>query len=85
MKAFNITGYLSLFFGTLAVLFTLQLQYLFFAIPFALLGNLSSIIHIFIGTRREMNLGILNRGTIGLLLSSVPILILLYIIFTSGK
>lgn len=85
MKAFNITGYLSVFFGSLSVLFTIQTEYLFFAIPVALLGNTASVIHVFIGTRNELEMGIVNRGTVGLVLNSVPIIFLLYIIFTSGK
>lgn len=80
MKFFNIAGYLAIFFGTLAVLFTFQ--FLLLALPASLLGYIFSIIYIFIKTRNQYKTGFINQGVVGMLLSSVPVIIFLYFIFS---
>lgn len=85
MKLFRISGYLSLFFGTLAVLFTLQPQFLILALPIAVLGYVSSITYIFLKTRHEIKTGFFNQGIAGMLLSSVPVVVVMYFVFTQAR
>jgi hypothetical protein len=83
MRFFKLAGYLSLFFGTLSVLFTVQIHFLFFGLITSILGFIASITYIFIKTRNEIKTGFFNQGIVGMLLSSVPVLVLLVIIFSS--
>lgn len=85
----KISGYLALFFGTIAVLFTLQSfsspSFLMLALPAGVLGYIASIAYIFIKTKREVKTGIFNQGIVGMLLSSVPVAVILYYIITASK
>ncbi len=81
MRLFSVSGFLSLFLGTLATLFTFQAGLIPFALVCSMAGFIASVSHIFIGTRLEMKMGIINRGTVGMLFCSVPVLVLLYFIF----
>jgi hypothetical protein len=85
MKLFNISGYLALFFGTLAVLFTFQPQFWIIALPAAIFGYVFSIIYIFLKTRYEIKTGIINQGIVGMALSSVPVLLVLYFVFSQPR
>jgi hypothetical protein len=81
MNILKISGFLSLFFGTLATVFTFQ--FLIFAIPAAFLGYISSITFIFLTIKKNSKISFFNQGTVGMLLSSVPVFLVLYVIFNT--
>ena len=85
MKLFNLSGYLALFFGTLAVLFTLQAQFLLIALLAAVLGYIFSVMYIFLKTRLEVKTGFFNQGIVGMILSSVPVILILYFILFQSR
>jgi hypothetical protein len=90
MKLYNTSGFLSVFFGVLATLFGIQvlfgsLQNIIFGLIAAVLGYIASVIHIFIQTKKEIKSGFINRGIIGMLLSSFPVIILLFFIFKAKQ
>ena len=70
-----------MFFGTLATIFTFKL--LFFAIPSSILGYIFSTLFIFLNTKHDIKKSFFNQGTVGMVLSSVPILLVLYVIFST--
>ncbi|MBC7862937.1 MAG: hypothetical protein IAF38_08170 [Bacteroidia bacterium] len=86
MKFLKTAGYLSIFFGTLAVLFTIQPAFLVFGLLAAIIGFIFSVIFIFIKTKHQVKTGRINQGLVGMLLCSVPVLyILISIIIASNK
>lgn len=81
MTFFRISGFLALFFGTLAALFSMNAYFLILALPSAFLGYIFSVAYIFIKTRKEIKTAKINQGIVGMILSSVPIAIVLYVNF----
>lgn len=73
--------YLSLIFGGLAALSCLNLKFLLQGLICSLIGFLFSIIHVFITTKDPNFQRKLNLGHIGMLLSSVPVIYVIFIRF----
>lgn len=81
MSLYKITGYLSLFFGILATLSCFNIVYLFAGLLCAIAGFIASIMNIFISTKYDISRRIITNSHVGMVLSSVPVIYLLIIIF----
>jgi hypothetical protein len=81
MRLYKISGYLSLFFGFLAALSCLDLAYLFAGLICAVLGFIFSILTIFITTKYALPSKVFSAANVGMLMSSVPVVYLLIVIF----
>jgi hypothetical protein len=53
---------------------------LFIALPLGFLGMIISAIYVYIDTKNEINTSGITAGIIGLLLSSAPVLLILFLI-----
>ena len=76
MKLFKISGYLSISFGLFSCLILLFPNFVFLSLIFSFLGFIFSVINTFLNAKYEINKGWFSIGYIGMLLSSIPILIL---------
>ena len=78
---YRITSYLSLGLGILAALSVLKVQFLLPGMVCCILGFGASIINIFIQTKYQMEKRTFTRAHAGILLSSVPVIYILVIVF----
>lgn len=87
MNAYKISGYLSVVFGTLCCLFIVLLVltnkplFLMLSLLNTLLGFISSIVNIFLNAKYEISKKNFSLGFAGLILSSVPVIFLMFLIF----
>lgn len=86
MNLYKLTGYLSVVFGALCCVFIVLLVitnkplFLMLSVLNTLLGFVSSIINIFLNAKYEISKKKFSLGFAGLILSSVPIIFLMFII-----
>lgn len=78
---YRTTSYLSLIFGSLAALSVISAQFLFVGLIFSILGFAASIFNIFIQTKYQMEKRLLTRAHLGLVLSSIPVIYIVIIVF----
>ena len=78
---YRATSYLSLILGGLAALSVLSIQFLFFGLVLSILGFAASIFNIFYQTKYQMERRLFSKAHIGLVLSSIPVIYLIIIIF----
>lgn len=87
MKLYKLSGYLSIVFGALCCLFIVLLVitnnplFLMLSLLNTFLGFICSITNIFLNTRHEITPKKLTTGFAGLILSSVPVVFLMILIF----
>ena len=74
-------GYLSLAVGVLAALCIFKIQNMFYGISLSILGFIISGINIYLNTKYYSEQEKYPKGYMGMLLSSLPILFLLFVIF----
>lgn len=77
---YKILGYLSLVIGAVAALSIYKIQFSFYGILFGLLGFIISGINIFMNTKYYYEEEKYPKGYIGMVLSSVPVLFMLFVI-----
>ena len=77
---YKILGYLSLVIGALAALSIYRIQFSFYGIALGFLGFIISGINIFLNTKYYYEEEKYPHGYIGMVLSSVPILFMLFVI-----
>jgi hypothetical protein len=77
---YKILGYLSLVIGALAALSIYRIQFSFYGILLGLLGFIISGINIFMNTKYYSEEEKYPKGYIGMVLSSVPVLFMLFVI-----
>ncbi len=82
-KKLKIIGGFSLTFGSIAALLCIIPFGVFYAILAGFFGMICSSIYIFIDTRNEINTKKITPGVIGLILSSIPVLLILIVIILS--
>ncbi|MGQ0827637.1 MAG: hypothetical protein ACT4ON_04495 [Bacteroidota bacterium] len=84
-KKIKVIGICSLILGSIAALLCIVPvpAGVFFAVLVGFLGTICSSIYIFIDTRYEINTKKITPGVIGLLLSSIPIVLILTVIILS--
>lgn len=73
-------GYLSIIIGALAALSIYKLQFAFYGIGLGILGFIISGINIFLNTKYYYEEEKYPKGYIGMLLSSLPVLFMLFVI-----
>jgi hypothetical protein len=78
---YTITGWLSVMIGITCALSIYQLRYVYYGVALAILGFLFAGINIFLNQRFEFDEERWPKGYIGMLLSSVPVLFLLIVVF----
>lgn len=78
---YRTTSYLSLVFGSLAALSVISAQFLFVGLIFSILGFAASIFNIFVQTKYQMEKRLFTRAHLGLILSSVPVIYIVIIVF----
>ncbi len=78
-------GYASIFFGFIAALSAFiglkEIHYLFYSILLAIIGFILGSVNVFINTKYFSEQEKYPKGYFGILLSSLPVIILLLIIF----
>jgi hypothetical protein len=80
-KNLKILGYASISIGVIACLLCLAGIYLFFfALIAGFIGMILSSIYVFIDTRNSINQKKFTAGVLGMLLNSVPVLLMLAVI-----
>lgn len=82
-KKIKILGIASVAIGIIAILLILVPYGLFLSLPVGFLGMILSTIYVYLDTKYSINTKKLTAGLIGMLLSSIPILIVLFIIIMS--
>ena len=75
-----ILGYLSIVIGALAALSIYRIQFAFYGIAIGILGFIISGINIFLNTKYYYEEEKYPKGYIGMLLSSLPVLFMLFVI-----
>jgi hypothetical protein len=78
---YTITGWLSVMVGFICALSIYQLRYVYYGVALAILGFIFAGINIFLNQRFEFDEEKWPKGYIGMLLSSVPVLFLLIVVF----
>jgi hypothetical protein len=82
-KAYKLSGILSLILGIMAACCLISIQLVPFALLCAILGFISSGINVFLDAKHEFSNGRFPLGYIGMILSSLPVIFLMYIIFSA--
>ena len=80
----KILGVASITIGIIAALLCLIPFGLFLSLPVGFLGMICSTIYVYIDTKNNINTKKLTAGVIGMILSSIPIVIVLFIIVMSS-
>ena len=80
---YNICGYLSLIIGIAAALCIYRPGLIVFGMGLALLGFISGSINVFLNAKYFWQEDKFPKGYIGIFLSSLPVLFMLYMIFKS--
>ena len=78
-------GYLSLLIGILATLSIYRIQFAFFGIALGILGFIVSGINIFLNTKYYSEEEKYPKGYLGMVLSSIPVLFMLFVIMKHGQ
>jgi hypothetical protein len=77
---YKFSGYLSILVGILCTLSIYQLRFVFYGIMLAIIGFLLSGINIFLNNKYEFDEVKWPKGYLGMLLSSIPVLFMLFVI-----
>lgn len=76
-RRLNILGIFSIIIGSIAALLCITtIQSFFYAIPLGFIGMVCSGLYVFIDTRNEINSKKITPGIIGMILSSIPVLLI---------
>lgn len=82
-KKLKILGVISIAIGILSALLCFVPYGLFLSLPVGFLGMICSTIYVYIDTKNNINTKKFTAGITGLILSSIPIIIVLIIIIMS--
>jgi hypothetical protein len=77
---YKISGWLSLIIGLVCTLSIYKIQYVYYGVVLAILGFVFAGINIFLNQKFEFDEVKWPKGYIGMLLSSIPVLFLLFVI-----
>ena len=83
-RQLKILGIVCLVLGTLATLFCVMPYGTFYAIPVGFFGMISSTIYVYLDTKHNVNRRRFTAGIAGMVLSSVPILLVLFFIIMAS-
>jgi hypothetical protein len=82
-KQIKILGIASLALGVLSAIIWMLPYGLMLALPIGFLGMVVSTIYVYLDTKYELNKKKITPGIIGIILSSIPIIVILIIIILS--
>lgn len=82
---YRVSGYLSIIIGIICTLSIYQLRYVFYGIMLAILGFIFAGINIFLNNKFEFDEVKWPKGYIGMLLSSIPVLFMLFVVLKFKK
>jgi hypothetical protein len=77
---YKLSGWLSLIVGIICTLSIYQIRYVYYGVMLAIVGFIFAGINIFLNQRFEFDEVKWPKGYIGMLLSSIPVLFLLFVI-----
>ena len=77
---YKLSGWLSVITGLACALSIYQVRYVYYGVMLAILGFIFASINIFLNQRFEFDEEKWPKGYVGMLLSSVPVLFLLFVI-----
>jgi hypothetical protein len=77
---YNLSGWLSVIVGLVCTVSIYQMRYVYYGVALAILGFIFAGINIFLNQRFEFDEVKWPKGYIGMLLSSIPVLFLLFVI-----
>lgn len=77
---YKVSGWLSVITGLACTLSIYQIRYVYYGVALAILGFIFAGINIFLNQRFEFDEEKWPKGYVGMLLSSIPILFLLFVI-----
>jgi hypothetical protein len=77
---YRLSGWLSLIIGIICTLSIYQIRYVYYGVMLAIVGFIFAGINIFLNQRFEFDEVKWPKGYIGMLLSSIPVLFLLFVI-----
>lgn len=81
MNLFKLSGFLSIAFGLTASLTLINPYLLFYSLLSAIVGFVFSTINIYLNAKYEITKGFFSLGYIGVVLSSIPVVFLMVLIF----
>lgn len=81
MNLFKLSGYASVLFGAGACLTLINPFFLFYSLLFAIIGFIFSTINIYLNAKYEITGKNFSLGYVGIILSSVPVIFLMVLIF----
>jgi len=79
-KQLKIIGTIAIIIGIVSSVLAINPYFLIFALPLSIIGIITSVIYIFIDTKYQVNTNKTTPGVIGIILNSIPVLIVLSII-----
>jgi hypothetical protein len=82
---YRITGYLSIVIGAIAFLSIYRAQFLYYGIALSIAGFIVAGINIFLNAKYYSEQEKYPKGYIGMFLSSLPVLFVMFFIFKYGK
>lgn len=80
---YTLSGYLSLLIGIAAASCVFKMALMPIGIGLAIVGILAAVLNIFLNTRFQFDVEKFPKGYLGLFLSSLPVLFMLFMIFKS--
>lgn len=81
MNLFKLSGFLSIAFGLTASLTLINPYLLFYSLLSAIIGFVFSTINIYLNAKYEITKSFFSLGYIGVILSSIPVVFLMVLIF----
>ena len=78
---YRLTGYLSIIIGIICTLSIYQLRFIFYGVMLAILGIIMAEINIYLNGKYEFDEAKWPKGYIGMVLSSIPVLFMLFVVF----
>lgn len=75
-KKIKLLGIISIVIGSISALLCLSPRTLIYSLPVGFIGMICSCIYVFIDTRDELNTKKFTPGVMGVLLSSIPVLLI---------
>ena len=79
---YKVAGIISVIVGVLASLCVMDIKLTFLGLLLAIIGFISSGINIFLNAKYEFSQGKFSAGYVGMIFSSIPVLLLMYIVFS---
>jgi hypothetical protein len=80
-----VTGYLSIGVGILAALSIYRSHFLMYGMGLAFIGMMSGTVNVFLNERHRFDEEKFPKGYLGMFLSSLPVLFMIFLKYNSGR